>query len=188
MTRGGFFYYYCFFSFPPLSRCTAQMFASFSISLPFIDIISDARRRIVWAIKLAKSFITPNSFRVVQYNAGGWKCAAMGHVLLTVGWATAVGRGSVSGRTSHKLSVSALFIFFSFEVLCKAGLQALATAPLQCWGTLAAALEGPKLKSEPKSSVTEEGNPKPNPWLPAAATHISSGSNDSWYLKKKYKK
>lgn len=46
----------------------------------------------------------------------------------------------------------------------------------------------PKLKSEPKSSVTEEGNPKPNPWLLAAATHISSGSNDSWYLKKREKK
>lgn len=111
------FYYYCFFSFSTLSRGTAQMFASFSISLPFIDIISDARRRIVWAIKLAKSFITPNSFRVVQYNAGGWKCAAMGYVLLTVGWATAVGRGSVSGRPSHKLSVSALFLFFLWSSL-----------------------------------------------------------------------
>lgn len=62
-------------------------------------------------------------------------------------------------------------------------------APLQCWGTLlAAALEGPKLKSEPKSSMTEEGNPKLNPWLPAAATHVSSGSNDSCYLLKKKKK
>lgn len=35
--------------------------------------------------------------------------------------------------------------------------------------------------------MTEEGNPKLNPWLPAAATHVSSGSNDSCYLLKKKK-
>lgn len=40
------------------------------------------------------------------------------------------------------------------------------------------------MKNEPKSSLTGEGNPKPNPWLPAATTHVSCGSNDSWYLLK----
>lgn len=32
--------------------------------------------------------------------------------------------------------------------------------------------------------MTGEGNLKPNPWFLAATIHISSGSNDSWYLLK----
>lgn len=46
-----------------------ETFAGSSISLQFIEIISDTRRNIVCAIKLAKSFITLNSS--VQYNVGG---------------------------------------------------------------------------------------------------------------------
>lgn len=55
----------------------------------------------------------------------------------------------------------------------------LGTAPSAVLRDSARSIRGAKLKSEPKSSMTEEGNLKPNPWLPAATTHISSGSNDS---------
>lgn len=45
------------------------MFAGSSVSLQFIEIISDTWHNIVCAIKLAKSFITLNSFKSVQYCA-----------------------------------------------------------------------------------------------------------------------
>lgn len=60
------------------------MFAGSSVSLQFIEIISDTWQNIVCAVKLAKSFIALNSFKSVQYNTS-WKCAVLCHVFVTVG-------------------------------------------------------------------------------------------------------
>lgn len=57
------------------------MFAGSSVSLQFIEIISDTWQNIVCAVKLAKSFIALNSFKAVQYNTS-WKCAVLCHVCL----------------------------------------------------------------------------------------------------------
>lgn len=49
-----------------------ESFAVSSVSLHFIEIISDTLFR---AIKLAKSFITQNSFKSTQFMAAVEKCA-----------------------------------------------------------------------------------------------------------------
>lgn len=51
------------------------MFAGSSISLQFIEIISDTWQNIVCAIKLAKSFITLNSFKSVRYKVAVEMCS-----------------------------------------------------------------------------------------------------------------
>lgn len=86
----------------------------------------------------------------------------------------------VCGFASDKLFVVGMFI----SVLHKKSSVLMGLYLCSAQGLCLQHSSSQTVKNEPKSSMTGEGNLKPNPWLPAATIHISSGSNDSWYLLK----
>lgn len=124
-TQGGF-----------LSRDGANVCWLFS----FFAIHEDYFRHIVCAIKLAKSFITLNSFRSVQYKAAVEMCSVMLCISCSRPMAEQwqyVQREYVALPQIQSLWWAFLFHFFA-QQLCTWG-----TVPLQCWGTLPPALEQP---------------------------------------------